>query len=106
MAWMFLLVAGLLEIIWALAMKLSQSFTRGAFTAVTAVTMLASVALLSMAMKTIPLGTAYAVWTGIGALGAVVVGVAILGEPLTIQRMVGAALLLAGLTLMKLSATT
>src|SRR5690349_8012995 len=61
MAWMFLLVAGLLEIIWALAMKLSQSFTRGAFTAVTAVTMLASVALLSMAMKTIPLGTAYAV---------------------------------------------
>jgi quaternary ammonium compound-resistance protein SugE len=104
MAWIFLLVAGLLEIIWALTMKLSQGFTRGPFTAVTVVTMLASVALLSIAMKTIPLGTAYTVWTGIGAVGAVVVGIVILGEAVTIQRMVGAALILAGLTLMRLSA--
>ena len=103
MAWMFLLAAGLLEIIWALTMKLSHGFTRGGLTAVTLLTMSASVALLSMAMKTIPLGTAYTVWTGIGAVGAVLVGVVVLGEPLTIGRIGGAALIVAGLTLLKLS---
>ena len=103
MAWTFLLAAGLLEIIWALTMKLSQGFTRGGFTAVTVLTMLASVALLSIAMKTIPLGTAYTVWTGIGAVGAVVAGAVVLGEPLTMMRVVGAALIVAGLSFLKLS---
>lgn len=103
MAWMFLLSAGLLEIIWSYTMKLSQGFTRGTPTAVTLFVMLASFALLSLSMKTLPLSTAYTVWTGIGALGAFVVGVAVLGEPLTTARVVAAALILAGLTIMKLT---
>ena len=105
MAWMFLLAAGLLEIVWSFTMKLSQGFTRGAPTAVTVLVMLASFALLSISMKTLPLGTAYTVWTGIGAVGAFVVGVVVLGEPLTTARVLAAALIVAGLSLMKLTAT-
>jgi quaternary ammonium compound-resistance protein SugE len=103
MAWMFLLAAGLLEIIWAFTMKLSQGFTRVGPTAVTLLAMLASFALLSISMKTLPLGTAYTVWTGIGAVGAFVVGVVVLGEPLTMGRVLAAALIVAGLCVMKLS---
>jgi quaternary ammonium compound-resistance protein SugE len=103
MAWVFLLIAGLLEIVWAFTMKLSQGFTRPGPTAVTLVAMLASFGLLSISMKTLPLGTAYMVWTGIGALGAFAVGVTVLGEPLTGGRLVAAALILAGLVLMKAS---
>jgi quaternary ammonium compound-resistance protein SugE len=105
MAWIFLLAAGLLEIVWAFAMKLSQGFTRGAPTAVTVLAMLASFALLSISMKTLPLGTAYTVWTGIGAVGAFVVGVVFLGEPLTIGRVLAAVLIVAGLSLMKLTSS-
>jgi quaternary ammonium compound-resistance protein SugE len=103
MAWMFLLVAGLLEIVWAFTMKLSQGFTRALPTAVTAIAMIASVALLSMAMKSLPLGTAYTVWTGIGAVGAFVIGVVLLGEPLTPARVFAATLVVAGLGVMKFS---
>ena len=103
MAWMFLLAAGLLEIVWSFTMKLSQGFTHVTPTAVTVVAMLASFALLSISMKTLPLGTAYPVWTGIGAVGAFVVGVAALGEPLTIARVLAAALIIAGLSIMKLT---
>lgn len=103
MPWMFLLAAGLLEIVWAFTMKLSQGFTRGGPTAVTVLAMLASFALLSISMKTLPLGTAYTIWTGIGAVGAFVVGVVVLHEPLTIGRVVAAALILVGLSVMKLS---
>ena len=103
MAWMFVLVAGLLEIVWAYTMKLSQGFSRPGPTAVTILVMLASFALLSLAMKTLPLGTAYTVWTGIGAVGAFVVGVVVLGEPLTMGRLVAAALIVTGLSVMKLS---
>lgn len=105
MAWMFMLAAGLLEIVWAYTMKLSQGFTRPAPTAVTILVMLASFALLSLSMKTLPLGTAYTVWTGIGAVGAFVVGVVMLGEPLTIERVLAAALIVAGLSVMKLTAS-
>jgi quaternary ammonium compound-resistance protein SugE len=103
MAWMFLLAARPLEIVWAFTMKLSQGFTRGGPTAATVLAMLASFALLSISMKTLPLGTAYTVWTGIGAVGAFVVGVVALGEPLTIGRVLAAALIVAGLSVMKLS---
>jgi quaternary ammonium compound-resistance protein SugE len=103
MAWMYLLVAGLLEIVWAYTMKLSQGFSRPGPTALTILVMLASFALLSLAMKTLPLGTAYTVWTGIGAVGAFVVGVVVLGEPLTMGRLVAAALIVTGLSVMKLS---
>jgi quaternary ammonium compound-resistance protein SugE len=101
MAWVLLLAAGLLEIVWAYTMKLSQGFTRGGPTVVTLIAMLASFGLLSISMKTLPLGTAYMVWTGIGALGAFAVGVAALGEPLSAGRLVAAAFILAGLVLMK-----
>ncbi len=103
MAWMFVLAAGLLEIVWAYTMKLSQGFSRPGPTALTILVMLASFALLSLSMKTLPLGTAYTVWTGIGAVGAFVVGVVVLGEPLTIGRLLAAALILTGLIVMKLS---
>ena len=104
MAWMFLLAAGALEIIWSFTMKLSHGFTRGPPTAVTVLVMLASFALLSMSMKTLPLGTAYTVWTGIGAVGAFVVGVVALGEPLTMARVLAASLIVVGLSIMKLTA--
>ena len=103
MAWMYLLAAGLLEIVWAYTMKLSQGFSRPGATAVTILVMLASFALLSLAMKTLPLGTAYTVWTGIGAVGAFVVGVVVLDEPLTMGRLLAAVLIVTGLTVMKLS---
>jgi quaternary ammonium compound-resistance protein SugE len=103
MAWIILLVAGLLEIAWALAMKQSQGFTRLIPTTVTVVAMLASIGLLSISMKTLPLGTAYTVWTGVGAVGAFVVGIAVLGEPASIVRISSAALIVAGMALMKLS---
>ncbi len=105
MAWMFLLAAGLLEIVWAYTMKLSQGFTRPVPTVVTISVMLASFGLLSLSMKTLPLGTAYTVWTGIGAVGAFVVGALILAEPLTTGRVLAAALILAGVSLMKLTAS-
>ena len=103
MAWMLLLVAGLLEIVWAFTMKLSQGFTRPGVSVVTLLTMLASFGLLSISMKSLPLGTAYTVWTGIGAVGAFVVGIVVLGEPLTIARVVAGVLIVSGLVLMKLS---
>ena len=101
MAWILLVVAGLLEIVWAFAMKQSDGFTRIAPSIVTAVAMLASVGLLAISMRSLPLGTAYAVWTGIGALGAFVVGVVVLGEPATAARALAAILILSGLALMK-----
>jgi quaternary ammonium compound-resistance protein SugE len=103
MAWMYLLAAGLLEIVWAYTMKLSQGFSRPGPTALTILVMLASFALLSLSMRTLPLGTAYTVWTGIGAVGAFVVGVVALGEPLTTGRLLAAMLIVTGLTVMKLS---
>jgi quaternary ammonium compound-resistance protein SugE len=103
MAWVLLLAAGLLEIVWAYTMKLSEGFTRVGPAVWTIVAMLASFGLLSIAMKTLPLGTAYAVWTGIGALGALIVGIVALGEPMTAPRVLAAGLIVAGLILMKLS---
>jgi quaternary ammonium compound-resistance protein SugE len=106
MAWVLLLAAGLLEIVWAFSMKLSQGFTRPGASVVTILAMLASFGLLSVSMKTLPLGTAYTVWTGIGAVGAFVVGIAVLGEPLTLARGIAAVLIVGGLILMKVSTGT
>jgi len=103
MPWILVLVAGLLEVVWAFTMKRSEGFTRLGPTIVTLIAMIASFGLLSIAMRTLPLGTAYTVWTGIGALGAFIVGVAALGEPLAAGRVLAAALIVAGLILMKLS---
>lgn len=103
MAWIYLVVAGLLEVVWASAMKQSDGFTRPLASAVTILTMIASFALLSFAMRTLPLGTAYTVWTGIGAVGAFLVGVTFLSEPVTFLRVTAAVLIVTGLVLMKLA---
>ncbi|MCF8475983.1 MAG: multidrug efflux SMR transporter [Pseudolabrys sp.] len=106
MAWLILFAAGLLEIVWAYFMKQSEGFTRLVPTAITLVTSLASFGLLAVAMKSLPLGTAYTVWTGIGASGAFVVGIVVLGEQVTVMRMLGAGLIVSGLLLMRLSSST
>jgi quaternary ammonium compound-resistance protein SugE len=103
MAWIVLVFAGILEIAWAFAMKQSQGFTRIVPTAVMLVAMAGSVGLLAVSMRVLPLGTAYAVWTGIGAVGAFLVGVTVLGEAASPMRIAAALLILAGLVLMKLS---
>lgn len=103
MAWIILVAAGLFEILWAYAMKESNGFTRFWPTVLTGIGTVASIALLSLSMKTLPLGTAYMVWTGIGAVGAFLVGVLWLGESLTPMRVAAALLILAGLLLMKLA---
>src|SRR5690606_28811186 len=101
MAWVFLFVAGVLEVVWAFSMKQSAGFTRLWPSVVTLGTMIASFALLSVSMRSLPLGTAYAMWTGIGALGAFLVGILVLGEQANPMRIAGAALLLGGLALLK-----
>lgn len=103
MAWIYLMLAGVLEIIWAFTMKQSEGFSKLTPTLITAVAMIASVALLSISMRTLPLGTAYTIWTGIGAVGAFIVGISVLGEPLTLMRVLAAVLIVSGLVLMKLS---
>ena len=103
MAWILLTFAGLLEVVWAYSMKLSEGFTRLVPTVVTLVAMIASFALLSISMRSLPLGTAYTVWTGIGAVGAFVVGLVVLGEPANALRIVAALLIVLGIVLMKLA---
>lgn len=105
MAWWYLWVAGVLEVVWAYTMKQSQGFTRLLPSVITGVTMVASFGLLSLAMRTLPLGTAYTIWTGIGAVGAFVVGITVLGEQVNAARVLAAVLIVCGLVLMKLSAT-
>jgi len=102
-AWLLLFVAGLLEVVWAFSMKASDGFTRLVPSIVTFVAMIASFGLLAGSMRTLPLGTAYTVWTGIGAVGAFVVGVLVLGEPLGVLRLTAAVLIVTGLVLMKLA---
>ena len=105
MAWIYLVLAGGLEIVWAYFMKKSEGFSLLTPTIITIVTMIGSFALLSIAMRSLPLGTAYAIWTGIGALGAFVVGIVILGEAATFFRILSFSLILAGIVGLKLSST-
>ncbi|MDF1717539.1 MAG: multidrug efflux SMR transporter [Antarcticimicrobium sp.] len=105
MPWILLFLAGLTEVIWSYLMKQSLGFTRFWPTVGTLTFMLGSFALLSVSMKSLPLGTAYTIWTGIGALGAFVVGVVVLGEHLSAGRVIAALLILGGIILMKLSST-
>ena len=103
MAWIFLVIAGVLEVVWAYSMKLSDGFTKWHYTAIMLVAMIASFALLSLSMKSLPLGTAYTIWTGIGAVGAFLVGMFVLGEPASPLRIVAAVMIVGGLVMMKLS---
>ncbi len=103
MAWIVLVVAGVLEVVWAYYMKLSDGFSRPLPTVATFAAMFLSFGLLAYAMKSLPLGTSYMVWTGIGAVGAFLVGIVVLGEAVTLVRILAAALIVAGLVLMKVS---
>lgn len=103
MAWAILILAGVFEIIWAYSMKMSEGFTRLTPSVITIVFMILSVILLSISMKTLPLGTAYTVWTGIGAIGSFLVGIFFLNEPIGAMRMIAAVLIVSGLVLMKIS---
>lgn len=97
MAWVLLVLAGLLEIGWAIGLKYTKGFTEPWPTVGTAAAMIASISLLGIAMRTLPVGTAYAVWTGIGAMGTVALGIVLFGESAGIGRLVCVGLILAGI---------
>ena len=103
MAWVYLLIAGLFEIVWAYFMKQSEGFTRLWPSLATLGFMAVSFALLSLAMKSLPMGTAYVIWTGIGAVGAFVVGVVLLGESPTLMRVIAALFVVTGLVIFRLA---
>jgi quaternary ammonium compound-resistance protein SugE len=102
-AWLLIVIAGVLETAWALGLKYSEGFTKFWPSALTIVTALGSFWLLSLAMKSLPVGTAYAVWVGIGVMGTVIFGVVLLGEPINAMRIIGILLLLAGIIALKLA---
>lgn len=103
MSWLYLIVAGLLEVCWALSMKLSDGFAKINYAFITIILMIASFSLLALAMKYIPLGTAYVMWTGIGAVGAFILGILFFGEVVSIMRGISALLIISGLILMKIA---
>jgi quaternary ammonium compound-resistance protein SugE len=102
MAWFLLFVAGLLEVGWAVGLKYTDGFTRPIPTLVTVISMIASVGLLGLSLKTLPLGTAYAIWTGVGTLGTAVLGVILLGEAATVARLACIGMIVAGIVGLKL----
>jgi quaternary ammonium compound-resistance protein SugE len=104
MAWFSLFAAGVLEVVWAFAMKQSEGFVRLGWGALTIVATLGSFGLLALAMRSLPLGTAYPVWTGIGAVGTFALGIFVLGESAAPVRVLAALLIVSGLVLMKLTA--
>ena len=105
MAWIMLILAGIFEVVWAYSMKLSDGFSKLTPSIITLFFMILSFALLAYAMRSLPLGTAYTIWTGIGAVGSFLVGVFVLGEPASAMRMLAAVLIISGLVLMKISSS-
>jgi quaternary ammonium compound-resistance protein SugE len=105
-AWAILLVAGILEIVWASSMKASDGFTRHWYTGITLVAAWLSFWLLGVAMKSLPLGTAYAVWTGIGAVGAAILGIVFFKEPATVARILCIVAIVGGIVGLKILAST
>jgi quaternary ammonium compound-resistance protein SugE len=103
MAWMLLIIAGLCEVGWAIGLKYTEGFTRLWPSVGTVLAMIVSLWLLGLAMKTLPVGTAYGVWDGVGAVGTVVLGIVLLGEPATVARLVSVGLIVAGIVGLKLS---
>ncbi len=102
MKWIFLLIAGLLEISWAVGLKFSHGFSQLIPSIITLICMILSFYFLALSLKELPLGTAYAVWTGIGTLGTVILGIILFKEPVTILRILCIALILSGITGLKL----
>ncbi|MGN6670731.1 MAG: DMT family transporter [Candidatus Nucleicultricaceae bacterium] len=105
MAWIYLLMAGILEVVWAYSMKQSLGFSRLVPSLITLIVMIGSFWLLAIAMRTIPLSTAYIIWTGIGAIGAFLIGITLLAEPVSLLKIVAAMLIVSGLILMKISSS-
>lgn len=106
MAWILLVIAGMFEVGWAIGLKYTEGFTRLWPTVATGVAMLVSLGLLGVAMKTLPVGTAYAVWVGVGAVGTAMLGVVLFGETLNAGRMLSLALIVAGIIGLRLSTTS
>jgi quaternary ammonium compound-resistance protein SugE len=104
MAWVLLLFAGLFEIGWAIGLKYTDGFSRPLPTILTIASMIVSLGLLGLALKTLPVGTAYAVWTGVGTVGTALLGIWLLGEPATAMRLACIALIVAGIAGLKLVA--
>jgi quaternary ammonium compound-resistance protein SugE len=103
MAWLFLFAAGFFEILWALGLKLSEGFTKPLPAVATVLAMAFSMGFMALSLKTIPMGTAYAVWTGIGAVGTAVLGMLLFGEPRAALRVFCIALIVAGIAGLKLT---
>lgn len=104
MAWAYLFVAGLFEIGWAIGLKYTEGFSKLWPTLATVAAMILSLAFLGLALKTLPVGTAYAVWTGIGATGTAILGIHLFGEPATVLRLACIGLIVAGIVGLKLAA--
>lgn len=105
MSWIILLFAGLFEVGWAVGLKYTDGFSRPLPTALTILAMAISLGLLGLAMKELPLGTAYAIWTGVGAIGTVIAGIILFGESMAMVRLASVALIIAGLVGLKVSAS-
>ena len=103
MSWIVLVIAGLLEVVWAIGLKYTHGFTRLTPSVITVTAMIVSIVLLSWAMRSLPVGTAYAVWTGIGAVGAAITGILLLDESASLARIASLALIVAGIIGLKLS---
>ena len=103
MSWIILFIAGLLEVVWAIGLKYTHGFTRLTPSVITVTAMIVSIVLLSWAMRSLPVGTAYAVWTGIGAVGAAITGILLLGESASLARIASHPVFLAGIVGLKLS---
>jgi quaternary ammonium compound-resistance protein SugE len=106
MAWIYLIIAGLFETVWAVALKYSESFTKFWPSVITVIAMALSIYLLAIALKSLPLGTAYAIWTGIGALGAVLYGILIFGESRSMIRIIFLIMILGGIVGLKVTSTS
>ncbi|GJD98877.1 quaternary ammonium compound efflux SMR transporter SugE [Methylobacterium isbiliense] len=104
MAWLYLFVAGLLEVGWAIGLKYTEGFTRLVPSLLTVASMVVSLWLLGLALKTLPVGTGYAVWTGIGTVGTAILGIVLLGEPATLLRLLCIGLIVAGIMGLKFAA--
>lgn len=103
MAWLLLVVAGVLEVGWAIGLKYTEGFTRFWPSVFTLVSMVASVVLLGLAMKSLPVGTSYAIWVGVGAVGTAILGIVLFGEPANAGRLVSLGLIVAGIVGLKLA---
>lgn len=104
MSWVILFFAGLFEVGWAVGLKYTDGFSKPMPTALTIAAMAVSLGLLGLAMKELPLGTAYAIWTGVGAVGTVIAGIILFGESMALFRLASVALIIAGLIRLKISA--